>query len=134
VAPFLFECATPNRLVVSEPVDEVIAPGSEGYFGVLAGHAPFLSALGAGRLQYRRGREEWVLAINGGFAEVGPEKVVILTETAERPEEIDITRAGEARARAEARLSGKTREEIDFARAQAALTRAVTRIEVATRR
>ena len=134
MATFLFECATPNRLVVSEPVDEVIAPGSEGYFGVWVGHAPFLSALGVGRLQYRRGREEWVLAINGGFAEVGPEKMIVLTETAERPEEVDVTRAGEARARAEARLSGRTREEIDFARAQAAVARAVTRLEVGARR
>ena len=133
-ASFLFECATPNRLVVSQPVDEVIAPGSEGYFGVWAGHAPFLSTLGIGRLHYRRGQEEWILALNGGFAEVGPEKVIILTETAERPDEIDVTRAEEARARAETRLSGRTKEEVDFTRAQAALSRALTRLEVAARR
>ena len=134
MASFLFECATPNRLVVSEMVDEVVAPGSEGYFGVWTGHAPFLTTLGIGRLHYRQGREEWILVVNGGFAEVGPEKVIVLTETAERPEEIDVARAGEARARAEARLSGRAKEEVDYTRAQAALARALTRLEVATRR
>ncbi len=134
MASFLFECATPNRLVVSEPVDEVIAPGSEGYFGVWAGHTPFLTTLGIGRLHYRQGGDEWLLAVSGGFAEVGPEKVIVLTETAERPEEIDVARAREAGARAEARLSGQTKEEVNYARAQAAHARALTRLEVATRR
>lgn len=134
MAPFLFECATPNHLVVSDTVDEVVAPGSEGYFGVWAGHAPFLTTLGIGALSYRRGREQWVLAVNGGFAEVSPEKVIVLTETAERPEEIDVARAGEARARAEARLAGRTKEEVDYTRAQVAWARALTRLEVAARR
>jgi len=131
---FRFECATPNRLVVSEEVDEVVAPGSEGYFGVWAGHAPFLTTLGVGELGYRKGREERILAVNGGFAEVSANKVIILTETAEHPEEIDVSRAREARARAEARLAGKTKEDADFTRAQAALSRALTRIRVASRR
>jgi len=131
---FLFECATPNRLVVSEAVDEVVAPGSEGYFGVWTGHAPFLTTLGIGALHFRRGREERVLAVNGGFAEVGPEKVIVLTETAERPEEIDVARAEGARARAEARLSGRSKDEVDYARAQAALARALVRLEGVARR
>ena len=133
-ASFLFECATPNRLLVSDPVDEVVAPGSEGYFGVWAGHAPLLTTLGIGELRYRRGGEEQVLAVSGGFAEVGPERVIILAETAERPKEIDVARAREAWARAETRLSGRTKEDVDFTRAQAAFSRALTRLEVAARR
>ncbi len=85
----LLELATPTRQLVSEEVDEVVAPGSEGYFGVLPGHAAFLATLGSGEVVYRRGRDEVHLAVHGGFAEVTPERVIILAETAERPDEID---------------------------------------------
>jgi F-type H+-transporting ATPase subunit epsilon len=129
----LFELATPNRLLVSEEVDEVVAPGAEGSFGVLPGHAPFLTTLKSGQVTYRTARQEQYLAVNGGFAEVRPEKVIILAESAERPEEIDRQRALQAKERAEARLAGKTQEEIDYSRALGALTRALTRIEVADR-
>ena len=127
------EIATPVRLVVSDMVDEVIAPGSEGYFGVLRGHAPFLTTLGVGELTYRKGRDEYHLAIAGGFAEVRNDKVIILADSAERPEEIDRERAGRARQRAEQRLSGRGQEELDFARCTGALDRAVTRLHVAGR-
>src|SRR2546426_5008942 len=92
-------------------VDEVIAPGSEGYFGVLRGHAPFLTTLGVGELTYRKGREEYHLAVAGGFAEVRNDKVIVLVDSAERPEEIDRARAERARERAEQRLSGRTEGE-----------------------
>jgi F-type H+-transporting ATPase subunit epsilon len=127
------EVATPTRLLVSEEVDEVVAPGSEGYFGVLPGHAPFLTTLGIGELTYRTGREEHHLAVSGGFAEVRNDKVIILADSAERPAEIDTTRAAGARERAEQRLTGRTQEDIDYARAAAALTRALIRLQVATR-
>jgi F-type H+-transporting ATPase subunit epsilon len=131
------ELATPTRLVVSEDVDEVVAPGSEGYFGVWAGHAPFLTTLGSGAVSYRRGREEQAVAVSGGFAEVRPERVIILAESAERPEEIDRERAERARQRAEARLAGRApgggQEELDYARAVAALSRALARLQVAGR-
>jgi F-type H+-transporting ATPase subunit epsilon len=131
------ELATPTRLVVSEEVDEVVAPGSEGYFGVWAGHAPFLSTLGSGAVSYRRGREEQAVAVSGGFAEVRPERVIILAESAERPEEIDRERAERARQRAAARLAGRSprggEEELDYARAVAALSRALARLQVAGR-
>ena len=81
------EIATPMRLAVSEQVDEVVAPGVEGYFGVLPGHAPFLTTLGIGELTYRVGREERHLALVGGFAEVRNDKVIVLADAAERPEE-----------------------------------------------
>jgi F-type H+-transporting ATPase subunit epsilon len=128
-----FELATPTRLVVSEDVEEVVAPGVEGYFGVLPGHAPFLTSLASGEVTYRGGRTEQYLAVGGGFAEVRGERVIILAETAERPEELDDERAERARQRAEARLAGKTEEEIDYVRALAALSRALTRLKVASR-
>jgi len=131
-----FELATPTRLVVSSEVDEVVAPGTEGYFGVLPGHAAFLTTLGAGELTYRQGREEQHLAVIGGFAEVSGERVIVLAEGAERPEEIDRERAERAKTRAEQRLAGKSpttaSEEIDYTRALAALTRALTRLQVAS--
>jgi F-type H+-transporting ATPase subunit epsilon len=127
------ELATPVRLVVSEAVDEVIAPGIEGYFGVLPGHAPFLTTLGIGEVTYRIGREERHLAVAGGFAEVRNDKVIILADTAEWPHEIDRERAERARQRAEGRLLGRTQDEIDYVRATAALQRALVRLQVAGR-
>jgi F-type H+-transporting ATPase subunit epsilon len=128
------EIATPTRLVVSETVDEVIAPGSEGYFGVLPGHAPFLTTLGTGEVTYRDGRDERYLAVAGGFAEVRNDKVIILADSAERTDEIDRARAERARERAEQRLAGRSQDEVDYARAACALARAVNRLQVASRR
>jgi len=125
------EITTPMRMVVAEQVDEVVAPGIEGYFGVLPGHAPFLTTLGTGIVTYRIGRDEHQLAVSGGFAEVRNDKVIILADTAERPEEIDRARAERSRERAERRLSGRAQEEVDYARCQIALARAVTRLSVA---
>jgi F-type H+-transporting ATPase subunit epsilon len=127
------ELATPIRLVVSAEVDEVVVPGIEGYFGVLPGHAAFLTTLGTGELSYRQGRDERYLAVNGGFAEVRNDKVIVLADTAERPEEIDRERAERARQRAEQRLGGRSQEDIDYARAAAALARALARLQVASR-
>ena len=127
------EIATPMRLAVAETVDEVVAPGIEGYFGVLPGHAPFLTTLGIGEVMYRVGRDERYLAVSSGFAEVRNDKVIVLADTAERPEEIDRARAERARARAEQRLSGRSQDDVDFARAAAALARALARLQVAGR-
>lgn len=132
-----FELATPTRLLVSEEVDEVVAPGSEGYFGVLPGHAPFLTTLGAGEVTYRQGRQEQTIVVAGGFAEVRGDRVIILAEVAERPEDIDRERAERALRRAEHRLAGQSAdgepEEIDYPRAMAALSRAQSRLQVASR-
>jgi F-type H+-transporting ATPase subunit epsilon len=127
------EVATPMRLVVAEAVDEVVVPGIEGYFGVLPGHAPFLATLGIGELTYRQGREERHLALAGGFAEVRNDKIIVLADTVERPDEIDRARAERARERAERRLGGRSQEEIDHTRALTALSRALTRLHVAAR-
>ena len=126
------EITTPMRLVVADTVDEVVAPGSEGYFGVLPGHAPFLTTLGVGVVTYRIGRDEHQLVTAGGFAEVRNDKVIILADRAERPEEIDRARAERSRERAERRLSGRGTEDVNFARAQAALARAIARLQVSS--
>jgi len=129
------EVATPTRLMVSADVDEVVAPGSEGYFGVLPGHAALLTTLTAGVLTYRQGREEQRLAVMGGFAEVNADHMIVLAEAAERPEEIDRERAERARQRAEQRLAGRgvrgSTEEIDYTRALVALARALARLQLA---
>ena len=127
------ELATPTRMVVAETVDEVVVPGSEGYFGVLPGHAPLLATLGIGELTYRIGRDERHVAVAGGFAEVRNDKVIVLADTAELPQDIDRARAERARERAEQRLSGRTQDEVDYTRAAAALARALTRLQVASR-
>ena len=127
------EIATPTRQIVAETVDEVVAPGTEGYFGVLPGHAPFLTTLGVGEVTYRIGREEHHLAVSGGFAEVRNDKVIMLLDVAERPDEIDRARAERARERAERRLAGRVQEDVDYTRALAALMRALTRLAVAGR-
>jgi len=127
------EIATPTRLVVAETVDEIVIPGSEGYFGVLPGHVAFLTTLGIGELMYRIGPDEHYLAVAKGFAEVRNDKVIVLVDTAERPEEIDRARAERARERAERRLSGRVEEEVDYERALAALARALVRILTAGR-
>src|SRR5207247_7515939 len=87
------EVATPTRLVVAETADEIVVPGRQGYFGVLPGHAAFLTTLGVGELMYRVGRDEHYLAVAGGFAEVRNDKVIVLADSAERPEELDRARA-----------------------------------------
>ncbi|MGH7352955.1 MAG: F0F1 ATP synthase subunit epsilon [Candidatus Rokuibacteriota bacterium] len=127
------EIATPTRMAVAETADEVVLPGSEGSFGVLPGHAPFLTTLGIGEGMYRVGRDERYLAIVGGFAEVRNDKVIVLADSAERPDEIDRARAERSRERAERRLGGRSQEELDYTRSLAALTRALIRLQMAGR-
>ena len=126
----LLRVVTPNRQVVSEDVEEVQAPGREGYLGILPGHAPLISQLQAGELSYRRGQQVSRLAVSGGFLEVLPEQVTVLAETAERPQEIDLARAEAAKERAEKRLRGGD-PETDVRRAAVALQRALIRLQVA---
>ena len=127
------ELATPTRLVVSTEAEEVVVPGADGYFGVLPGHAPLLALVGPGEVTYRTGRIERYLAVSGGFAEVGPDHVTILAETAERPEEIDVARARTEREQAESRLTGRGGEDVDYPAELAALARAQARLQVAAR-
>ncbi len=129
----LLEIVAPSRQVVrSERVDEVIAPGSEGEFGVLPGHTPFLTTLKVGMLSYREGNEWHHLAVDWGYAEVGPDRVIILAEGADRASEIDISEAKLAKERAEKTL-GEKLEQQDYEKARIELMRAMIRIQVAER-
>ena len=126
------DIVTPERGLVSEAVDELILPGSEGYLGVRPGHAPLLTTLGVGAIEYRKGKDLHHLAVSWGFAEVLPDRVAILAETAEKAEEIDEDRARRARDRAEQRLQ-KPDPDTDFRRAQVALQKALIRLQVASK-
>jgi F-type H+-transporting ATPase subunit epsilon len=126
---------TPQRQLLRESTSEVQLPGADGYLGVLPGHAPLITELGIGELSYHdmSGKESTHMAILRGFAEVLPDRVTVLAETAELAHEIDVARAEAARARAEKRLaSGDTN--IDWDRAGVALQRALIRIQVSRKR
>ena len=128
---FALEVVTPERVAYSGQVASLQAPGSEGSFGVLAGHIPLLTSLQIGRLRFvEEDGSEVQMAISGGFVEVGREQVAVLAETAERVEEIDVARAEAARQRAEERLARAREERVDVARAEAALARAINRIRI----
>ena len=101
---FLLEVVTPEKLLLSEYVDQVTAPGIEGDFGVLPGHSHFLTSLRIGELQYRIGEDIRFMAVLWGFAEVNPKKVTILAEISEKAEDIDVERAEAAVAKAEAQV------------------------------
>jgi len=129
------EIVTIESKIFDDQVNMVIAPGLEGVLGVLPNHTPLLTALNYGELQIKRdGEEDQFLAIGGGFMEVQPNHVVVLSDAAERAEEIDLERAEAARKRAEERLAQAKAGELDFLRAEAALRRSMARIKVARRR
>jgi F-type H+-transporting ATPase subunit epsilon len=128
----LLEIVTPERKVLSEAVDIVVAPGELGEFGVLPGHIPFLCKLKIGELRYRVGAVSTHVAVMGGYAEVLNDQVTILAPAAEVSTEIDVVRARAARERAERRLA-ESRDRIEFARAQGAMQRAMARLKVAER-
>ena len=124
-----------ERSLVNEQVVEVEIPGADGYFGVLPGHTPLLAVLGMGDLWYRQGAGDdntHHLAVAFGFAEVQPDRVTILAEIAERPEEIDVARAEAARKRAEERMATPV-VDMDFARARIAMMKSLIRLQVAAR-
>ena len=120
---------TPDRKVADKQVDEVSLPGSEGYLGVLPGHAPLLSALKVGEVSYREAGQWHFIAVAWGFVEVLADRVSVLADIAERAEDIDLERAKQAKSRAEDRLKKQT--DVDWDRARAALEKAFVRIQVA---
>ena len=126
------EIVTPERALASEQVDEVQLPGSEGYFGVLPGHTPLLATLHVGELWYRIGQETHHLAVACGFVEVLPDRVTVLAQFAEKPEDIDVSRAEAAKKRAEERLS-RLPVDMDFERARIAMMKSLIRLQVAAR-
>lgn len=128
------EVVTPEREVVNEEVQIVMAPGSEGEFGVLIGHTPFMTSLKTGTLRYRdsSGAERFIF-VSSGFAEALPDKVTVLAESAERRRDIDAERARSALERAQKRLAS-SQADIDYTRAKAALERALYRLKLVENR
>jgi len=128
---FQLEIVTPEKKVVETTAEEVQIPGKNGYLGILPGHAPLITELSVGEITFRENSTEQKLAVAWGFAEILPNKVTILAETAERPAEINVERARQAKERAEQRLtSGDTAVDVD--RALDALHRAQVRLDVAS--
>lgn len=128
---FQLEIVTPDKQVVKDEAEEAQIPGLNGYLGILPGHAPLITELAVGVITYRARSVTHALAVAWGFAEVLPDKVTILAETAERSDEIDVTRAQKAKERAEHRLKSND-PQVDYTRAEDALQRAETRLKVAS--
>jgi F-type H+-transporting ATPase subunit epsilon len=124
------EIVTPEKQVVRDQVEEIQIPGKAGFLGVLPGHAPLITELAVGEISYRKGGQTTYLSVAWGFAEVLPDKVTILAETAERASDIDVSRAQEALKNAQARLAAADSEE-KVKQELAAVRRAETRIDVA---
>jgi F-type H+-transporting ATPase subunit epsilon len=125
----ILEVVTPDRSVLSQDVEDVVLPSMEGYLGVLPGHAPLLAQLDVGEVSYRVGKERRFLAISGGYAEVLRASVSVLARTAERSEEIDVSRAKKAKERAQSQLEQDLPPD-DIRRTEIRLRRALSRIEV----
>lgn len=133
VPGIMLDIVTAERTVYSKEVNSIIAPGIEGEMGILPHHAPLMTSLQAGELRVSEAGEEFSLAISGGFLEVQPDRVIILADSAERDDEIDLARAEEAKRRAEERLREPVAE-TDRARAEAALHRSIARLKVGEKR
>jgi F-type H+-transporting ATPase subunit epsilon len=130
---FHLEIVTPEKMIVRDSADEMQIPGKDGYLGILPGHAPLITELSAGELSYRNGGQIHRYAVAWGFAEVLPDKVTILAETAERPEDIDVKQVQVQKQRAEEHLRAG-QSEADFTRAEDELKAAEARLDVAARR
>ena len=128
-----FEIVTAERVIYSDDVDIVVAPGIEGQLGILPGHAPLMTMLQPGELLVRKDGEEVAMFVSGGFLEVMGDRVTVLADVAERVDEIDIDRAEAARCRAEDRIKACSAE-ADLTRAEAALRRSLVRLKIAERR
>lgn len=126
------EIVTPERSLIKEQVDEVQIPGADGYFGVLPGHTPLLATLQIGVLWYRKGQEKFYFAVAFGFAEVLPDRVTILAQDADLPDEIDVTRVQSEQAEAQQQLSRPV--DVDsIERARIAMMKSLVRLQVSTR-
>ena len=127
------DIVTPDRLAAHDAVTAVTISGKNGYLGILPGHAPLLTELTPGELSYTSAGNQHYLAVNWGFAEVLGDRVIVLAQTCERAEEIDVERAQKAKARAEERLKRFTDPQVDLDRARVALLRAMVRLQTAQR-
>lgn len=133
MATVKLDVVSAEGVVFSEDVDGVVAPGVEGQLGILPHHAPLMTMLQPGELLIRKGAEDFCLAITGGFLEVRPDRIIILADAAERAEDIDASRAEEAKRRAEGRLHEQKDTGIDVSVAESALRRALVRLKAVER-
>jgi F-type H+-transporting ATPase subunit epsilon len=127
------EIVSPERRVYDDEVDMVIVPGRNGQLGILPRHTRLISSLGVGELRIKKGGTEESLLISGGFVEVRPDRVIVMADLAEHSDEIDESKAADARKRAEAELE-QAKDPVDIARVRAALQTALMRERIATRR
>jgi F-type H+-transporting ATPase subunit epsilon len=127
------QVVTPERHILAEDVDSVEMPAKDGYLGILPGHAPLLTEMGIGILTYRKGSEARSLTVMGGYAEVLPNRVIVLADASERTEQIDRSRAQAALDRAKSNMPGANASEADWEAANAAVKRASVRLEAATK-
>ena len=125
------EMVTPYKRVLCEEVDEITAPGFVGELGLLPGHTPLLTTLKVGELTYKKGNEQFHVAVNWGYLEVSEDTITVLVDTAEKADEIDLERAKAALGRAEDALKTLSQEDKNFVTMEAALLRATIRIQVA---
>ena len=125
------DIVTPDHLVAHDAVTAVMIPGKNGYLGILPGHAPLLTELAPGELEYTSGGAKHSLVVNWGFAEVLGDRVIVLAQSCERAEEIDVERAEKAKTRAEERLKRFDDPQVDMERARESLRRAMARLETA---
>jgi len=130
----MLEIVTPEKMTFSGKVEEVAIPGTEGEFGVLRGHEPFLSSVDVGELNFIKDSKKTYYSVNTGYAEVTANKVTILIETAERSDHIDRNRALKAKDNAEARLAQIAKDDIEYEKVRAALARAIARLSVAEKK
>ncbi|WP_068620669.1 F0F1 ATP synthase subunit epsilon [Paenibacillus tuaregi] len=134
MSTFLLEIVTPERVVFSEQVESLSVRGEEGELGILPGHIPFVTPLKVAPIKVKTGKKSSILAVHGGFVEVQKDKVILLAESAEAPNDIDVERAKAAKERAERRLNAHGNQDmVDHRRAELALQRAITRINVSSR-
>lgn len=133
MSSFLLEIVTPERKVYADDVNMIVAKGVAGELGILPNHIPLVTPLRIASLKIKKGTNDQYVAVNGGFMEVRKDKVVILAESAELPQDIDVERAQAAKNRAEDRLEAK-KDEIDFRRAELALQRAINRLDIVAKK
>lgn len=133
MSTFLLEIVTPDHIVYSGEVNALSVTGVEGELGILPNHIPLVTPLQVAPIRIKIGDQTTAVAVNGGFVEVRKDKVVVLAESAELAQEIDVDRALAAKERAEMRLNAGNQDDIDFKRAELALKRAMNRIDVSSR-
>ncbi|MFA6908649.1 MAG: F0F1 ATP synthase subunit epsilon [Patescibacteria group bacterium] len=128
------EITTPESVVYTDSVDEIVLPTVQGEIGILPHHVPLMTVLRAGEIRIKKGGEETSMAVSGGFVEVRPDAVVILADTAERAEDIDEQRAEEARQRAHALLEEKQVDQVEFAELSSKIEKELARVKVVRKR